>query len=80
MHGEHESSEALIVALADFIPPLALSMLRTPAPGSSLTWMLELLTDTLTGFGVMLEQSPRSFSSQGDGVFARTAYSHLFAS
>jgi acyl-coenzyme A thioesterase PaaI-like protein len=52
MRGEPESSEALIVALADFIPPLALSMLRTPAPGSSLTWMLELLTDTLTGFPV----------------------------
>ena len=52
MREEPESSEALIVALADFIPPLALSMLRTPAPGSSLTWMLELLSDTLTGFPV----------------------------
>lgn len=49
MPEETESTEALIVALADFIPPLALSMLRTPAPGSSLTWMLELLTDSLEG-------------------------------
>lgn len=49
MPEERESNEGLIVALADFIPPLALSMLRTPAPGSSLTWMLELLSDSLDG-------------------------------
>jgi acyl-CoA thioesterase len=36
-------SEAHLLALADFIPPVALSMLSTPAPGSSLTWMLELM-------------------------------------
>jgi acyl-CoA thioesterase len=34
--------EAQILALADFIPPVALSLLPQPAPGSSLTWMLEL--------------------------------------
>jgi acyl-coenzyme A thioesterase PaaI-like protein len=34
-------SEAHLLALADFIPPVALSLLSTPAPGSSLTWMLE---------------------------------------
>lgn len=38
-------NEAQIIAFADFIPPLALSLLSKPAPGSSLTWMLELLTD-----------------------------------
>lgn len=32
-----------VVALADFIPPVALSMLKKPAPGSSLTWMMEFL-------------------------------------
>jgi acyl-CoA thioesterase len=35
-------TEAHVLALADFIPPVALSLLSTPAPGSSLTWMLEL--------------------------------------
>jgi acyl-CoA thioesterase len=34
--------EAQILALADFMPPVALSLLSQPAPGSSLTWMLEL--------------------------------------
>jgi acyl-CoA thioesterase len=37
--------ETTIIAFADFIPPLALSMLSKPTPGSSLTWMLELLSD-----------------------------------
>ena len=60
MPEESTCSEALLVALSDFIPPLGLSMLRTPAPGSSLTWMLELLDHDLerlpmTGFRVDAE-------------------------
>lgn len=35
-------SDAHVLALADFIPPVALSLLSAPTPGSSLTWMLEL--------------------------------------
>jgi hypothetical protein len=35
--------EAHLVALADYVPPLALSHLRRPAPGSTVTWLLELL-------------------------------------
>lgn len=35
-------SDAHVLALADFIPPVALSLLSTPTAGSSLTWMLEL--------------------------------------
>jgi acyl-CoA thioesterase len=34
--------EAQILALADFIPPVALSLLSQPAPGSSVNWMLEM--------------------------------------
>ena len=40
------ADEAHVVAFADFIPPVALSMLAQPAPGSSLTWMLELFADS----------------------------------
>ncbi|GLQ47589.1 acyl-CoA thioesterase [Dyella lipolytica] len=40
------ADEARVIAFADFIPPVALSMLRQPAPGSSLTWMLELFADS----------------------------------
>ena len=39
------ADEAHAIAFADFIPPVALSMLDQPAPGSSLTWMLELFAD-----------------------------------
>ena len=37
--------EDALIALADSIPPPALSMLSTPAPASSLNWTLELLGD-----------------------------------
>jgi acyl-CoA thioesterase len=43
---EGVADEAQIIAFADFIPPVALSMLQQPAPGSSLTWMLELFADS----------------------------------
>lgn len=38
------TTEAHVLALADFVPPVALSQLTSPVPGSSLTWMLEMLT------------------------------------
>ena len=38
-------SEAHFLAIADFVPPVALSLLSQPVPGSSLTWMLEFLDD-----------------------------------
>lgn len=40
------ADETHVIAFADFIPPVALSMLAQPAPGSSLTWMLELFADS----------------------------------
>jgi acyl-CoA thioesterase len=39
------ANESHVVAMGDAIPPLALSMLSQPAPGSSATWTLEFLTD-----------------------------------
>lgn len=39
------ATEAHVLALADFIPPVALSLLSKPATGSSMTWMIELLRD-----------------------------------
>lgn len=38
-------TEAHVLAIADFIPPLGLSHLRAPAAGSSLTWMLEFFAE-----------------------------------
>jgi len=39
------ATEAHLLAIADFMPPVALSWLKTLAAGSSLTWMLEFLID-----------------------------------
>lgn len=49
MPGEEACNEYHVVALADFIPPVALSHLRKPVPGSSMTWMLEFLGDDFQG-------------------------------
>jgi acyl-CoA thioesterase len=39
------ATESHVIALADFIPPVAFAQLRAPVPGSTLTWMLELLAE-----------------------------------
>lgn len=57
MHDHGMASLAHLIAIADFVPPVALSMLDRPTPGSSLTWMLELLREDfdqlpLTGWRV----------------------------
>lgn len=36
-------TEETLLGLADIIPPLGLSFLKKPAPGSSMTWTLDLL-------------------------------------
>ena len=69
--------EATIVALADFIPPIAFSQLSAPAAGSTLTWMLELLTDRVdhlptSGFRVEAEMvaAGSGYTSQVVKLFA----------
>ena len=37
------ATETHLLALADFVPPVALSWMPKPTPGSSMTWMLEVL-------------------------------------
>lgn len=39
------ATEAHVIAIADFIPPIGLSHLHTVGAGSTLTWMLEFLRD-----------------------------------
>jgi acyl-coenzyme A thioesterase PaaI-like protein len=40
-----KATEAHVLAMADFIPPIALSFLKERVAAASLTWMLELLAD-----------------------------------
>ena len=44
--------ETHVLAFADFIPPIALSMFNAPTQGSSLTWMIELLRDHVDDLGL----------------------------
>lgn len=73
MPDETVSSEAHVVALADFIPPLALSYLSGPAPGSSLTWMLEFLTDQLTGLPMQGWRVDAKMVAASDGYTSQSA-------
>ena len=45
-------SDAHVLALADYIPPVALSFLKKPAPGGTLTWMLEIFADSYEGLNL----------------------------
>jgi acyl-CoA thioesterase len=42
-----KTGEEHVVAIADAIPPVAISLLDSPAPGSSMTWTLEMIRDRL---------------------------------
>ncbi|WP_257389129.1 acyl-CoA thioesterase [Tahibacter caeni] len=45
LHEPAATSEWHLLAIADFVPPVALSWMDAVVPGSSLTWMLEILVD-----------------------------------
>lgn len=45
LHDSAPTGEAQVLALADAPPPLAITLLKKFAPGSSMTWMLEFLSD-----------------------------------
>jgi acyl-coenzyme A thioesterase PaaI-like protein len=62
-------TEGHVLAMADFIPPIALSHLKSPAPGSTLTWMIELLA---TRFDAL---SLRHWRVDAQMPFARDGYS-----
>ena len=48
MRDRGNATEAHVVAMADFIPPIALSFLKERVAAASLTWMLEILAEDVT--------------------------------
>lgn len=52
LRDEGTPDETHVLAFADFIPPIALGMFNQPTPGSSLTWMIELLRDRYDDLGL----------------------------
>jgi len=71
------ASEAHLLAIADFVPPVALSWMPTVVPGSSLTWMLEILDDDfitqpLSGWRIDAEMvaARDGYTSQSTTIYA----------
>lgn len=48
MRDSGHATEYHVVCMADFIPPIALSWLKTFVPAASLSWMLELLPEDVS--------------------------------
>jgi hypothetical protein len=77
LHDLAPASEAHVVAIGDAIPPVAFAKLSEPAPGSSVTWTLEMLVDRfddlpLAGWTVQAEvlAGHSGFTSQPSTIFA----------
>ena len=65
-------TEGHVLAIADFIPPIALSWLRTPAPGSTLTWMIELLSERFEGLGLENWRVDATMAAARDGYTSQS--------
>jgi hypothetical protein len=66
-------TELHLPAIADVIPPLAITLLRKPAPGSSMTWMLELLADRYDHLPLQGWRFDAEVLSAADGYTSQTA-------
>lgn len=49
LHDGGATTESHLMAICDFVPPVGLSWMPRPTPGTSLTWMLEMLDDDFAG-------------------------------
>ena len=45
LDGAGTATEAEVLALADFMPPVTMSFLKRPTPGGTLIWMMEFFAD-----------------------------------
>ncbi|WEN16373.1 thioesterase family protein [Rhodanobacter sp. AS-Z3] len=70
LRDEGPVDETHVLAFADFIPPIALSMFAAPTPGSSLSWMIELLRDRYDDLGT------DNWRVDAELIAARDGYTH----
>jgi acyl-CoA thioesterase len=68
LDGDGPLTESHVLALADFVPPVALSWSPKVAPGSSLTWMLEFFDHDFAN------QSLQGWHVESEMVAARDGY------
>jgi len=72
LHDSGTFSEAHFLALADFMPPVALCWLKNFAAGSSLTWMLEFLVDDFSTFSFEGWRADASLVAARDGYTSQS--------
>jgi acyl-CoA thioesterase len=72
MRDAGKASEGHVIAFADVIPPVALSMLETPAPGSSMTWMLEMMNDRVHELPLRGWRMDAEVTAAADGYTSQT--------
>lgn len=65
-------TEGHVLAMADFIPPIALSHLKAPAPGSTLTWMIETLADRFDGLALQGWRIDATMAAARDGYTSQS--------
>ena len=68
LNDSSNATDAHLIALADFVPPVGLSWMPAPTPGSSMTWMLEFLDQ---GFA---QQPLDGWMVDSEMLFARDGY------
>jgi acyl-coenzyme A thioesterase PaaI-like protein len=66
------ATEAHVLAIADFIPPIAMSHLASRAPGSTLTWMIEMLVDRVDGLPLRGWRVDATMSAARDGYTSQS--------
>ncbi|MGB3622392.1 MAG: thioesterase family protein [Ketobacter sp.] len=72
MPTEPSSTEFHIIALADYVPPIALSYMKRFAAGSSMTWMLEFLTDKVDGLPMQGWRVDSTMLAAADGYTSQS--------
>lgn len=77
LHDDGPVTELTLIAIADFIPPVALALLTQVAPGSSLTWLLELVSHRFADWSTRgwrvdaeLEAAADGYTSQATRIWA----------
>ncbi|MBL8299465.1 MAG: thioesterase family protein [Rhodanobacteraceae bacterium] len=74
LHDEGTTTEWHLLAIADFVPPVALSWMDSAVPGSSLTWMLELLVEDYTTQPLQGWQIGAELVAAGDGYTSQSTW------
>jgi acyl-CoA thioesterase len=72
MYDVGKATEGHVIAFADVIPPVALSMLQTPAPGSSMSWMLQMMNDPVNELPLQGWRMDAQVTAAKDGYTSQT--------